>query len=59
MIRLGFYPSSEFDEPVDGMVYGAFAGSGFAALTSLAYLIGRVDFTVFGIGYTASTQILM
>ena len=41
------------------MVYGAFAGSGFAALTSLAYLIGRVDFTVFGIGYTASAQILM
>jgi hypothetical protein len=59
VIRLGFYSSIEFDEPVDGMVYGAFAGSGFAAVTSLTYLIGRVDFTIFAIGYTASTQILM
>jgi protease PrsW len=59
VIRVGFYPSREFDEPVDGLVYGAFAGSGFAAVTSLTYLVGRGDFTVFAIGYTAATQILM
>ena len=59
VIRVGFYPSREFDEPVDGLVYGAFAGSGFAAVTSLTYLAGREDFTLFAIGYTAATQILM
>lgn len=59
VIRLGFYPSREFDEPVDGLVYGASIGSGFAAVTSLTYLVGRSDFTLFAIGYTAATQILM
>jgi protease PrsW len=59
VVRLGFYPSREFDEPVDGMVYGAGAGSGFAVITSLTYLVGRIDFTLFAIGYTASTAILM
>jgi len=58
IVRYAFYPSREFDEPVDGMVYGACAGSGFAAVASLTYLTGRADFTVFAIGYTASTQIL-
>lgn len=30
----------EYDEPMDGLVYGAAAGLGFAALENLAYVIG-------------------
>ena len=59
IIYLGFYPSRDFDEPADGMIYGAFAGAGFATITSLTYLAGHLDFTLFAIGYTAATNILM
>ena len=59
IIHLGFYPSRDFDEPADGMIYGAFAGAGFATITSLTYLAGHLDFTLFAIGYTAATNILM
>jgi len=59
VVRYGFYASDEFDEPVDGMVYGAFAGSGFAAITSLTALTSHPDFTVFVIAYTAATNVLV
>jgi RsiW-degrading membrane proteinase PrsW (M82 family) len=58
-IRYGFLPSAEFDEPEDGMVYGAFIGSGFATVKSLAQLVPQTDFTLFAVGYTASTNILV
>ncbi|HYB70411.1 MAG TPA: PrsW family glutamic-type intramembrane protease, partial [Candidatus Bathyarchaeia archaeon] len=59
IIYLGFYPSRDFDEPADGMIYGAFAGAGFATITSLTYLVGHLDFTFFALGYSAATNILM
>jgi RsiW-degrading membrane proteinase PrsW (M82 family) len=58
-LRYGFYVSKEFDEPVDGMVYGAFIGSGFAAVKSLTYLNEIKDLTIFAAGYTTSTNILV
>lgn len=59
VIRLGFYPLEEFDEPVDGMVYGAIAGAGFACVQSLYYLSARPSFTLFVIAYTAAANILI
>lgn len=59
VIRYGFSPTRELAEPIDGMAYGAFAGSGFATITSLTYLAGHSDFTLFAVGYTAATNILM
>ncbi|MBU2513777.1 PrsW family intramembrane metalloprotease [bacterium] len=35
IVRYVFYPSKEFDEPVDGMMYGAFAGIGYALTATL------------------------
>jgi len=58
-IRYGFFPSKEFDEPVDGMVYGAFIGSGYAAVSSLAYLLAIRKMTLFAIGFTTTTNVLM
>jgi RsiW-degrading membrane proteinase PrsW (M82 family) len=59
VIRYGFYPTKEFDEPADGMVYGAFIGAGFAFIESLAYLSSHPEFTLFAIAYTATTNILV
>lgn len=59
IIRYGFYGTAEFDEPVDGMVYGAFIGSGFALIKSLTYLSAHPEFTLFSIAYTATTNILI
>jgi RsiW-degrading membrane proteinase PrsW (M82 family) len=59
VIRYGFYGTEEFDEPVDGMVYGAFIGSGFALIKSLTYLAAHPEFTLFSIAYTATTNILI
>jgi protease PrsW len=58
-IRYGFYPSREFDEPVDGVVYGAFIGSGYAAVKSFAYLFAHGGMTLFAVAYTATTNILI
>jgi len=58
-IRYGFYPLREFDEPVDGVVYGAFIGAGYAAVISYAYLCTHPGMTLFAAGYTASTNILI
>ena len=59
VLRYGFYPSREFDEPVDGMVYGAFIGAGFAAIESLQYLSAHSDYTLFAMGYTAASNVVV
>ncbi|MFH1842033.1 MAG: PrsW family glutamic-type intramembrane protease [bacterium] len=59
VIRYGFFPLREFDEPVDGMVYGAFIGSGYAAIKSLSYLAAHTEFTLFAMGYTTTKNILV
>ena len=59
LIRYCFYPSREFDEPVDGMIYGAFIGSGFAMVKSLNYLAAYPDYSLFVIAYTATKNILI
>ena len=38
-IRLGVYRSLHFEEPMDGLVYGAAASLGFASLENLFYVI--------------------
>jgi len=59
IFRFGFYPLREFDEPVDGMVYGAIIGGGFALIQSLDSLSKKPEFTLFVIAYTATTNILI
>ncbi|MBD3385163.1 PrsW family intramembrane metalloprotease [candidate division KSB1 bacterium] len=59
ILRYGFYSSREFDEPVDGMVYGAFAGCGMAFVYSVVYGWTYSDNTIFAIGYTATTHVLI
>lgn len=59
VIRYGFYPLKEFDEPVDGMVYGAIIGVGFALVKSLYYLYSQPEFILFTIAYIATTNILI
>jgi RsiW-degrading membrane proteinase PrsW (M82 family) len=58
-VRYGFVPLAEFDEAEDGMVYGAFIGSGFAAVKTLMQLGPQLSPTLFAIAYTASTNILV
>ncbi len=59
IIRYGFYPVREFDEPVDGMVYGAFAGCGMAFVFSVYNGWINPNHTIFVIGYTATTHVLI
>jgi hypothetical protein len=59
VIRYGFYPLKEFDEPVDGMVYGAIIGIGFALVKSLHTLYSEPTYTLFTIAYIATTNILI
>jgi RsiW-degrading membrane proteinase PrsW (M82 family) len=59
VIRYGFYPLKEFDEPVDGMVYGAIIGVGFALVNCLHTLYSQPEFTLFTIAYIATTNILI
>ncbi len=59
IIRFGFVPNEEFDEPADSLVYGAFIGSGYAFVVSLQYLAAHPDFTLFAIAFTASMNILV
>lgn len=39
-IRCTLYPSSEFDEPLDGIIYGVAGALGFASLENAFYLLG-------------------
>ena len=59
VLRYGFYGSIQFDEPVDGMIYGAFSGTGFALVASLYYLYMHPDHTPFVLAYSASCNILV
>jgi RsiW-degrading membrane proteinase PrsW (M82 family) len=59
ILYLGFYPLKEFDEPADGMVYGAVAGCGYAFVTVFHYLSSRPEITLFVAGYTVSTRVLI
>lgn len=36
IVRYVFYPMAEFDEPVDGMMYGAFSGTGYALMMTMS-----------------------
>jgi RsiW-degrading membrane proteinase PrsW (M82 family) len=38
-VRYSVYPSSEFDEDVDGIIYGSALGLGFAAMTSIDNIV--------------------
>lgn len=58
IIRYGFMPSADFDEPADGMAYGAFAGSGLAAVLSLSQASAHPDFTLFALAYAAATNVM-
>jgi len=40
-VRFSVYSSREFNEPMDGLVYGAIAGLGFAAPENLLYVLSR------------------
>ncbi|MGD8539171.1 MAG: PrsW family glutamic-type intramembrane protease [Candidatus Aminicenantes bacterium] len=59
VLRYGFLPLKEFDEPVDGMVYGAITGTGFAFVYTLHYLAGHPSFTVYVISFTATINVLI
>lgn len=59
LIRFAFLSSDEFDEPVDGMVYGAFIGSGMAFIQSIHYLHAHPDFTLFSMVYKTSINALV
>ncbi len=39
VVRLSIYRSKYFDEPVDGLVYGAAAALGFATLENIGYML--------------------
>jgi RsiW-degrading membrane proteinase PrsW (M82 family) len=59
VLRYGFLPLREFDEPVDGMVYGAIIGTGFAFVYTLHYLAGHPSFTLYVISFTATVNVLI
>ena len=59
ILRYGFMPAADFDEPVDGLAYGAFIGSGFAAAWSLDQGANHPDFTLFAHAYAAATNVLV
>ncbi len=59
VLRYGFYALEEFDEPVDGMVYGAAAGVGMAFTLSVHSLSSRPDCTLFVIAHVSTTNILI
>lgn len=59
VLRYGFLPLKEFNEPVDGMVYGAIAGTGFAFVYTLHYLWGHPSFTLYVMAFTATVNVLI
>jgi RsiW-degrading membrane proteinase PrsW (M82 family) len=58
-IRYGFYLTKEFDEPADGMAYGAFIGTGFALVLTVEHLVRHPDFTLFAMAYSSSSNALV
>lgn len=43
VVKKSVYGSSEFDEPVDGIIYAAAAGLGFATLENILYVFSAFD----------------
>jgi len=43
VVRKTVYESTEFDEPVDGIVYAAAAGLGFATLENVVYVFSALE----------------
>jgi len=43
VVRKTVYESGEFDEPVDGIIYAAAAGLGFATLENVVYVFSALD----------------
>jgi RsiW-degrading membrane proteinase PrsW (M82 family) len=43
VVRRTVYETTEFDEPVDGMVYAAAAGLGFATLENVIYVFAALE----------------
>jgi RsiW-degrading membrane proteinase PrsW (M82 family) len=46
VVRRTVYETTEFDEPVDGMVYAAAAGLGFATLENIIYVFAALETSV-------------
>ncbi len=40
-VRYTVFGSQEFDERIDGIIYGAAAGLGYATMTNIAYVVGN------------------
>lgn len=40
-VRYTVFRSDEFDEPVDGVIYGAAAGLGYATMLNITYIVGH------------------
>ena len=59
VVRYVFYPLKEFDEPVDGMVYGAVTGVGLAFVITFHHLVTRPDCTLFVIASVATAYTLI
>jgi RsiW-degrading membrane proteinase PrsW (M82 family) len=47
VVRKTVYESAEFDEPVDGIVYAAAAGLGFATLENVIYVFAALETSLF------------
>jgi RsiW-degrading membrane proteinase PrsW (M82 family) len=47
VVKKSVYPSIEFDEPVDGIVYAAAAGLGFATLENVIYVFSSFEGSFF------------
>jgi len=43
VVKKSVYQSREFDEPVDGIIYAAAAGLGFATLENILYVFSALD----------------
>lgn len=47
VVRKTVYESGEFDEPVDGIIYAAAAGLGFATLENVIYVFSALETSLF------------
>ena len=59
LIRFVFMPLKEFNEAVDGMVYGAIIGAGYAVAMVIQDIWSQPDYTLFTIAYIITTRVLI
>ncbi|MCK4835036.1 MAG: PrsW family intramembrane metalloprotease [Candidatus Aminicenantes bacterium] len=59
LIRFVFMPLKEFNETVDGMVYGAVIGAGYAVAMVIQNIWNHPDYTLFAIAYIITTRVLI